>query len=112
MELKRCCLGLSEQAAFTPKELRDLLNMEGITVHIDPEQLVLSPEEEAEIKGNRIKRRIHDVLSAAEKNAAAAAALFAGSPRSVIRIFKAGTKGLCTASLIFRALHPSTVCWT
>jgi adrenodoxin-NADP+ reductase len=55
------------QAAFTPKELRELLAMEGIRVKIHPEGCLdcLSPACTAEIKGNRIKRRIVEVLGKA-----------------------------------------------
>ncbi len=54
------------QAAFTPKELRELLAMDGINVKIHPEGcLDLSPACAAEIKGNRIKRRVVEVLGKA-----------------------------------------------
>jgi adrenodoxin-NADP+ reductase len=54
------------QAAFTPKELRELLAMEGIKVKIHPEGcLDLGPACAAEVKGNRIKRRVVEVLGKA-----------------------------------------------
>ena len=54
------------QAAFTPKELRELLGMEGIKIKIHPEGcLNLSPACAAEVKGNRIKRRVVEVLGKA-----------------------------------------------
>ncbi|KAL4519574.1 hypothetical protein Ndes2526B_g01841 [Nannochloris sp. 'desiccata'] len=54
------------QAAFTPKELRELLSMEGIQVKIHPKEcLDLSPACAAEVKGNRIKRRVVEVLEKA-----------------------------------------------
>ena len=59
------------QAAFTPKELRELLSLEGVAVHIHPKGcLNLDPECKEEVAGNRIKRRVVEVLS---KAAAAAA---------------------------------------
>lgn len=57
------------QAAFTPKELREMLNLEGVAVHIHPEGcLDLSPACQEEIAGNRIKRRVVEVLSKAAKS--------------------------------------------
>jgi len=54
------------QAAFTPKELRELLAMEGIKVKIYPERcLELSSDCAAEVKGNRMKRRVVEVLKKA-----------------------------------------------
>ena len=54
------------QAAFTPKELREVLSMEGVRVEIHPQGcLNLSPDCEAEVKSNRIKRRVVEVLNKA-----------------------------------------------
>jgi adrenodoxin-NADP+ reductase len=54
------------QAAFTPKELRELLGMEGIKVKIHPQGcLDLNPACAAEVKSNRIKRRVVEVLGKA-----------------------------------------------
>lgn len=55
------------QAAFTPKELRELLEMDGLRVRIYPKGCLpnLSPECEAEIKASRIKRRVVEVLQKA-----------------------------------------------
>ena len=51
------------QAAFTPKELRELLGMEGIRVEVHPEGcLELTSACRAEIKSNRIKKRVMEVL--------------------------------------------------
>ena len=50
------------QAAFTPKELRELLNMEGVSVHIPQDTLVVTPVDEAEMKATRLKRRVYDIL--------------------------------------------------
>ena len=55
----------AEQAAFTPKELRELLNMEGVDVHIPQDTLVVTPVDEAEMKATRMKRRVYDILQKA-----------------------------------------------
>ena len=60
------------QAGFTGKELRELLNMPGIAVHINPEQLEnLSPQDQQELKGSRAKRRIFDLMAKASAAAQA-----------------------------------------
>jgi len=54
------------QAAFTPKELRELLGLEGIKIHIHPEGcLDLSSACREELKAHRVKRRIVEVMSKA-----------------------------------------------
>lgn len=55
------------QASFTPKELRELLEMDGLTVRIHPSDCLqnMSPECEAEVKASRIKRRVVEVLQKA-----------------------------------------------
>lgn len=51
------------QAAFTPKELRELLNLPGINVRILPDGcLNLSPACQEEVSTNRVKRRIVEVM--------------------------------------------------
>lgn len=51
------------QAAFTPKELRELLNLPGLNVKILPDGcLNLSPTCQEEIRSNRVKRRIVEVM--------------------------------------------------
>ncbi|KAK3236430.1 hypothetical protein CYMTET_53436 [Cymbomonas tetramitiformis] len=53
------------QAAFTPKELREILGLPGVKVVIHEEDLTLSEAEQAHLKANRISRRVHEVLSKA-----------------------------------------------
>ena len=54
------------QAGFTGKELRELLNMPGIAVHLDPEQLDnLTEQDRQELQASRGKRRIFDLMSKA-----------------------------------------------
>ena len=56
------------QAAFTPKELREILEMPGVQVHIDKASLQTTAVDQAEMKATRMKRRIYDILAkAAEK---------------------------------------------
>ena len=59
------------QAAFTPKELRELLSMEGIKVEIHPPGCLSALRDDEvtvkELEASRIKRRVVDVLSKAEK---------------------------------------------
>ncbi|KAL0029968.1 hypothetical protein WJX77_010608 [Trebouxia sp. C0004] len=53
------------QAAFTPKELREMLSMAGVSLHIAPEVMKVTPVDEAEMKATRMKRRVYDILSKA-----------------------------------------------
>ncbi|KAK9830361.1 hypothetical protein WJX72_011281 [[Myrmecia] bisecta] len=53
------------QAAFTPKELRELLTLPGLQVHIDPQMLQLSPVDELEVKSTRMKRRVLEIITKA-----------------------------------------------
>lgn len=60
----------SVQAAFTPKELREVLSMAGVSVHIAPEVLKVTPVDEAEMKATRMKRRVYDILNKAAQKPA------------------------------------------
>ena len=53
------------QAAFTPKELREVLNMEGINLHVDPQQLQLTEADQAELNAQRMKKRMFEILQKA-----------------------------------------------
>lgn len=53
------------QASFTAKELRELLNLEGVRVVVPPEALALSSADESEIKLSRRSKRVYEVLSSA-----------------------------------------------
>lgn len=52
-------------AAFTPKELREVLGMEGVAVCIDPTQTddaLLTDADRKNLKASRPKRRVYDLL--------------------------------------------------
>lgn len=49
-------------ASFTPKELRELLQLDGVSVHIRQEDLQLTPVDEAILRSNRIRRRAYETL--------------------------------------------------
>ncbi|WOL02191.1 NADPH:adrenodoxin oxidoreductase, mitochondrial isoform X2 [Canna indica] len=50
------------QAACTAKELREILGMKDVQIHINEADLVLSPADEEELKTSRIQRRVYDLL--------------------------------------------------
>lgn len=67
------------QAAFTPKELKELLTQSDISTCAGPHQLDTSPADKAEMAAVRMKRRLLDIMSTAvtaseTKSAAHAAA--------------------------------------
>ncbi|KAL4194049.1 hypothetical protein AMTRI_Chr05g66760 [Amborella trichopoda] len=51
------------QAACTAKELREILSLKHVQVHIQEADLVKSPLDEEELKRSRIQRRVYDLLS-------------------------------------------------
>lgn len=53
------------QAAFTAKELREVLRIKDLSIEIREADLSKTPADEEELKNNRIKRRIHELLSKA-----------------------------------------------
>ncbi|GER50282.1 NADPH:adrenodoxin oxidoreductase [Striga asiatica] len=53
------------QAACTAKELREILGIKDLSVHIQPDDLVTTPADEVEMKNNRIRRRVYELLSKA-----------------------------------------------
>ena len=53
------------QAAFTAKELREILNMEGITVSIDSADMKLTDLDQKELKSSRVRKRVYDLLEKA-----------------------------------------------
>ncbi|KAJ4708474.1 NADPH:adrenodoxin oxidoreductase, mitochondrial [Melia azedarach] len=57
------------QAACTAKELREILGIKNLHVHIREYDLVKSPADEAEMKNNRIRRRVYELLSKAAASA-------------------------------------------
>lgn len=64
MPLMRCSAP-APQAACTPKELKELLTLPGISASAAPDQLALSTEDQAEVKATRIKRRVVDIITSA-----------------------------------------------
>ncbi|KAI3859993.1 hypothetical protein MKX03_008536, partial [Papaver bracteatum] len=53
------------QAAYTAKELRELLGIKDLYVNIQEGDLIKSPADEEELKNSRIQRRVHELLSKA-----------------------------------------------
>ncbi|KAH7572281.1 hypothetical protein JRO89_XS04G0231500 [Xanthoceras sorbifolium] len=53
------------QAACTTKELREVLGIKNVYVHIKEADLVKTPADEEEMKNNRIQRRVYELLSKA-----------------------------------------------
>jgi len=50
------------QASFSPKELRELLNLPNVSVVMSEEALALAPEDEAELSENRPRRRAYEAF--------------------------------------------------
>ncbi|GAB4816812.1 hypothetical protein N2152v2_003858 [Parachlorella kessleri] len=50
------------QAAFTPKELREVLGLDNVAVRMDAATFALSAADEAELKATRMKKRVFDIL--------------------------------------------------
>jgi hypothetical protein len=53
----------SLQAACTPKELKELVNLPQVAIHATPSQLQVSAGDQAVMKATRMKRRIYDLIS-------------------------------------------------
>jgi len=51
------------QAAFSPKELRELLSLPGVKVTVDPTDLALSPEDEEDLAAQRPRRRAFEAIT-------------------------------------------------
>nr|GMD99588.1 NADPH:adrenodoxin oxidoreductase, mitochondrial isoform X1 [Ipomoea batatas]GME09181.1 NADPH:adrenodoxin oxidoreductase, mitochondrial isoform X1 [Ipomoea batatas] len=58
------------QASFTAKELREILGIKNLYIHIEEADLHKTPTDEEVLKNNRINRRIHELLSKAATSAA------------------------------------------
>lgn len=65
------------QAAFTPKELKELLTQSDIQTCAGPNQMDTSPADKAEMAAVRMKRRLLDIMSTAVTDSASKAASFA-----------------------------------
>ena len=50
------------QVSFAAKELREVLGMEGIKVCMDPQQMIPTPIDEAEMKASRQRKRVFDIM--------------------------------------------------
>ncbi|KAJ6371014.1 hypothetical protein OIU77_001511 [Salix suchowensis] len=57
------------QAACTAKELREILGIKDLYIHINEVDLHKSPEDEEVLKNNRIHRRVYELLSKAATSA-------------------------------------------
>ncbi|OVA20312.1 hypothetical protein BVC80_157g119 [Macleaya cordata] len=53
------------QAACTAKELREVLGIKDLYIHIQEADLLKSPADEEELKNSRIQRRVYELLSKA-----------------------------------------------
>ena len=74
----------SAQAAFSPKELRELLGLPGVEVKVaDPACMRLEPEDEADLDASRPRRRAREAIVKALTKAEAAEADEGGDARVV-----------------------------
>ncbi|KAK9131794.1 hypothetical protein Scep_011322 [Stephania cephalantha] len=53
------------QAAFTAKELREILGLKDVYIQIQEADLLKSPADEEELKSSRIQKRVYELLSKA-----------------------------------------------
>ncbi|CAL9027841.1 unnamed protein product [Prunus brigantina] len=53
------------QAACTAKELREINGIKDLLIHIKEADLLTTPEDEEEMKNNRIRKRVYELLSKA-----------------------------------------------
>lgn len=53
------------QAACAAKELREVLGIKDLCIHLQEADLLKTPKDEEEIKNNRIQRRVYELLSKA-----------------------------------------------
>ncbi|KAL2482493.1 NADPH:adrenodoxin oxidoreductase [Forsythia ovata] len=53
------------QAACTAKELREVLGIKDVSIHVKQADLVTTPADEVEMKNNRIRRRVYELISKA-----------------------------------------------
>ncbi|XP_075479554.1 NADPH:adrenodoxin oxidoreductase, mitochondrial-like isoform X1 [Primulina tabacum] len=53
------------QASWTAKELREILGIKDLAIHIQQADLVTTPADEIEMKNNRIRKRVYELLSKA-----------------------------------------------
>ena len=72
------------QAAFTPKELRELLALPGVALSVAPEELALEAEDEADLAAARIRRRAVEEL----RKAAAAQSRHGAADRELVLRFR------------------------
>lgn len=53
------------QAACTPKELKELVTLSNVAVHAPPDQMQVSPDDLAQMKAVRMRRRMYDLITQA-----------------------------------------------
>ncbi|KAK9146563.1 hypothetical protein Sjap_006466 [Stephania japonica] len=53
------------QAAFTAKELREIVGLKDVYIHIQEADMLKSPADEEELKSSRIQKRVYELLSKA-----------------------------------------------
>lgn len=77
------------QGQFSPKELRELLNLPGVRVTVDPRELKLEPEDEADLAAQRPRRRAYEAIvkSIESPPAGVEADLKAGGGRELVLKF-------------------------
>lgn len=79
----------SVQAKFTPKELRELVNMDGVGVDIRLEEIRLDKMDREAIKSIRMKKRIQSILTGAMQSNSDKAQMGIRSPKNLsIRFFR------------------------
>lgn len=90
------------QAAFTPKELRELLHLENIQIEVNVDSFHLNADSEATLKSSRAKKRAFELLKNAvgQKGARSGKTKkllrfhFLRSPKSVVRNHSGGVTGI------------------
>lgn len=58
------------QAAFTAKEMKELVTEPGVAFHVEKDQLAVSPEDQQTMKSTRLKRRIFELIEEGARTAA------------------------------------------
>lgn len=53
------------QVSFAAKELREVLTMPGISVHMDPAQMQPTAADQAEMRTSRQRKRVFDIMRSA-----------------------------------------------
>lgn len=72
------------QAAFSPKELRELLNLPGVRVTIDEADMATEAEDEADLEASRPRRRAKDALEKATSTSRLPADAASGTAKELV----------------------------